>query len=57
MSPLPDKQRASSGQKTWNTPEAIARHRALTPEQRIKKTVELSRQAIKMARARRLDGC
>lgn len=43
------------GQRTWNTPEAIARHRAMTPGQRIKKTVEISRQAIKMARARRID--
>jgi hypothetical protein len=45
----------AGGQRTWNSPEAIARHRAMTPEQRIKKTVELSNQALKMARARRVD--
>jgi hypothetical protein len=47
---------ANRSQRTWNTPDAIARHAAMTPGQRIKKTAELSRQAIKMARARRVDG-
>jgi hypothetical protein len=42
--------------ETWNTPEAIARHRAMTPAERIKRTVELSQQALKMAHARRTDG-
>ena len=50
-----DKAEASPGQKTWNTPEAIARHRAMTPGERIKKASRLSNQALKMARARRID--
>lgn len=50
-----DKPEVNPGQKTWNTPEAIARHRAMTPGERIKKASRLSNQALKMARARRID--
>jgi hypothetical protein len=45
----------TSSQRTWNTPEAIARHRRMTPGERIKKTSQLSNQALKLARARRID--
>ncbi|HEX2071315.1 MAG TPA: hypothetical protein VHF90_06690 [Thermoleophilaceae bacterium] len=55
MSARGDKADARTGQKTWNTPEAIARHRAMTPGERIKKASRLSDQALKMARARRID--
>jgi hypothetical protein len=55
MSSTGNKRRIGSPKQTWNTPEAIAKHRAMTPEQRIKKTVEVSQQAMKMARARRVD--
>ncbi len=50
-----DKPEVSPGQKTWNSPDAIARHRAMTPGERIKKASRLSNQALKMARARRID--
>jgi hypothetical protein len=55
MSARADKPHDDPGQKTWNTPEAIARHRALTPGERIKKASQLSNQALKMARARRIN--
>lgn len=41
---------------TWNTPEAIERHRRMTPEERVRKAIELSRAAIRFARAERVDG-
>jgi len=40
----------------WNTPEAIARHRSMTPEERLHRTIELSRAALRFARAERVDG-
>jgi hypothetical protein len=43
-------------QRTWNTPEDIARHRAMTPEQRLRRAIELSRAALRFANARRVDG-
>jgi hypothetical protein len=55
MAAKSDKPAGGTGQKTWNTPEAIARHRAMTPGERIKKASQLSNQALKMARARRVD--
>ena len=55
MSTSSDKPQDGSVQKTWNTPEAIARHREMTPGERIKKASQLSNQALKMARARRID--
>ena len=39
----------------WNTPEAIARHRSMTPEERLRRTIELSRAALRFARAERVD--
>jgi hypothetical protein len=41
---------------TWNTPEAIAEHRALSAGERIALAVQLSRTAMKLAAAERLDG-
>lgn len=41
--------------ETWNTPEAIAQHREMTPEQRLRKTIELSRAVLRLARAPRVD--
>lgn len=37
---------------TWNTPEDIAKHRAMTPGERIKKTVEISNETARLARER-----
>lgn len=42
--------------RTWNTPEDIRIHRSMTPEQRLRKAIELSRAARRFAAARRLDG-
>jgi len=42
---------AAEPQRTWNTPEDIARHREMTPDQRIKKAIELSRAALRFATA------
>ena len=36
---------------TWNTREAIARHRAMSPEQRLRKAIALSQAALRFARA------
>lgn len=43
-------------QGTWNTPEAIARHRLMAPEERLRRAVELSRAALRFAGAQRADG-
>lgn len=40
---------------TWNTPEAIAEHRALSPEERVRKAIALSQAALRFAAARRVD--
>jgi hypothetical protein len=37
---------------TWNTPEDIAKHRAMTPGERIKKTVEISNETARLAHER-----
>ncbi len=42
---------ASAGPRTWNTPEAIARHRALSPEERLRKAIALSRAALRFSAA------
>lgn len=41
--------------KTWNTREAIAEHRAMSPEQRLRKTIALSQAALRFSRAERVD--
>ena len=43
------------GSKTWNSPEAIAEHRAMSPEQRLRKAIALSQAALRFARAERVD--
>ncbi len=42
-------------QKMWNSAEDIARHRAMTPQERWRKTISLSRAALRLARAERVD--
>lgn len=46
---------ARQGQ-TWNSPEQIAEHRAMTPEQRLRKMISLSQAAVRVSRAERVDG-
>jgi hypothetical protein len=41
--------------KTWNSAEDIARHRAMTPQERWRRTISLSQAAQRLARAERLD--
>jgi len=58
MSSKNEPQQRSSLQEapnTWNTPADIDRHRSMTPEQRVKRSVELSRVALRFAAGRR-DG-
>lgn len=42
--------------RTWNSPEAIAEHRAMSPEQRLQKAIALSQAALRFAHASRVDG-
>lgn len=51
-----DRTHGDDTRRTWNTPDAIAKHRAMTPAERIKKVEKLSREARKLATARRVDG-
>jgi hypothetical protein len=46
----------NGAQRTWNAPEDIERHRRLTPEQRLRKTIALSRAALRFAAAERTHG-
>ncbi len=39
--------------ETWNDTEAIDRHRAMTPEQRLALTIEASRAALRFAEGAR----
>jgi hypothetical protein len=41
--------------ETWNDTEAIARHRALTPSQRVALAIEVSRAALHFAQAERVS--
>ena len=50
-----DLAKPDAGSKTWNSPEAIAEHRAMSPEQRLRKTIALSQAALRFARAERVD--
>jgi hypothetical protein len=45
--------RPSDQRRTWNSPEQIARHRAMSKEERFKLAVELSRAALKFSKAER----
>jgi len=42
--------------QTWNSPAQIAEHRAMTPEQRLRKMIALSQAALRFSRAERVDG-
>jgi hypothetical protein len=50
----PDAQLPSQCGETWNDTEAIARHRALTPSQRVALAIEISRAALRFAQAERI---
>lgn len=41
--------------ETWNDSERIAVHRALTPSERIRLTIEASRAALRFAEGERID--
>jgi hypothetical protein len=43
-------------QRTWNAPEDIERNRRLTPEERLRKAIALSRAALRFASAERTRG-
>lgn len=53
-----DKRAASTDgvtHETWNSPAQIARHRAMTPQERLRKAIALSQAAIRFSRAERVD--
>ncbi len=41
--------------ETWNTSERIAIHRALSPSERLRLTIEASRAALRFAEGERID--
>jgi hypothetical protein len=41
--------------ETWNDTEAINRHRAMTPSQRVALAIEISRAALLFAQAERVN--
>jgi len=47
---------SSAASRTWNTPEAIARHRAISPEERLRKAIALSRAALRFSAAEHSRG-
>jgi hypothetical protein len=42
-------------QRTWNSPEQIARHRAMTKQERFAMCVDLSRAALRLAASQRAE--
>jgi len=52
---VPQPESPSNAEATWNTPEAIAEHRAMSPEQRVRKAIALSQAALRFASAPRVD--
>jgi len=45
-----------AARQTWNSAAQIAEHRAMTPEQRLRKMISLSQAALRFSRAERVDG-
>jgi hypothetical protein len=43
----------SSAGRTWNAAERIAEHRALSPSERLRRTIEVSQVALRFASGRR----
>jgi len=39
--------------RTWNDPERIAEHRSLSPAERLRRTIEVSRATLRFANGRR----
>jgi hypothetical protein len=50
--PAPKSPHTSEG-RTWNDAERIAEHRALSPAERLRRTIEVSRVALRFAHGRR----
>ena len=50
----PEPELPSQRGETWNDTEAIARHRAMTPSQRVALAIEISRAALRFAQAKRV---
>jgi hypothetical protein len=53
ITPVTSPQAALPSQRgeTWNDTEAISRHRAMTPSQRVALAIEISRAALRFAHA------
>jgi hypothetical protein len=52
---IPDSELPSQRGETWNDAEAIARHRAMTPSERLALAIEVSRAALRFAQAERVS--
>jgi hypothetical protein len=50
----PEPELPSQRGETWNDTAAIARHRAMTPSQRVALAIEISRAALRFAHAERV---
>ncbi len=50
----PPKDLPSQRGETWNDTEAINRHRAMTPSERVALAIEVSRAALRFAHAKRV---
>jgi hypothetical protein len=50
----PEAERPSQRGETWNDTDAINRHRALTPSQRVALAIEISRAALRFAQGERV---
>jgi hypothetical protein len=50
----PEAELPSQRGETWNDTEAIARHRTMTPSQRVALAIEISRAALRFAHAQRV---
>jgi hypothetical protein len=48
----PTEHRTSHAQTTWNDAGRIARHRAMSPKERLRLTIEASRAALRFANGR-----
>lgn len=46
---------ATARAATWNSLEAIAEHRGMSPEQRVRKAIAISQAALRLAQAPRID--
>jgi len=47
--------RSHDGNRTWNDSRRITAHRAMSPKERLRLTIEASRAALRFAQGRRVE--